>query len=58
MKMAVRTNGLVNSQLSPKQNKIKKEAKKIIIVIMMMMMMNDINNNNDKLMINFLNQKS
>ena len=39
MKMAVRTNGLVNSQLSPKQNKIKKEAKKIIIVIMMMMMM-------------------
>ena len=39
MKMAVRTNGLVNFQLSPKQNKIKKEAKKIIIVIMMMMMM-------------------
>ena len=39
MKMAVRTNGLVNSQLSPKQNKIKKEAKKIIIGIMMMMMM-------------------
>ena len=43
MKMAVRTNGLVNSQLSPKQNKIKKEAKKeakkIIIVMMVMMMM-------------------